>query len=123
MAASQSGAIILKKMFVLGMWQVYTRYLAGGLTVLFEYNPAKSEKNLEKHGIDFEQAERIWEGWTASFRVEARGEVRFQVIGRIDGEYWTAIYTMRGIVIRIISARRATLNERSEYDRAYNNQR
>ncbi len=91
--------------------------------MLFEYDPAKSEKNLEKHGIDFEQAERIWEEWTVSFRVVARGEVRFQVIGRIDGEYWTAIYTMRGIAIRIISARRATLNERSEYDRAYNNQR
>lgn len=27
----------------------------------FEYDPAKSAKNLAKHGIDFEAAQRMWD--------------------------------------------------------------
>ena len=29
----------------------------------FEYDPAKSAKNLAKHGIDFEAAQRMWDGY------------------------------------------------------------
>ena len=38
-------------------------------------------------------------------------EARFLAIGRIESKHWTAICTMRGEVIRIISVRRARKEE------------
>ena len=86
----------------------------------FEYDPRKSEANFEKHGIDFEQAKNLWEGYVIEFVANVKGENRTKAIGRIDGEYWSAIYTMRNERIRIISVRPATMRERGEYDRYIN---
>ena len=91
-----------------------------GCIMGFVYDPSKSAANLEKHGIDFEEVQDLWLGDTVAFRAITRGEPRFKVIGRLMGEYWAAIYTVRGDDIRIISARRATASERSEYDRQIN---
>ena len=87
----------------------------------FEYDPNKSAANLDRHGIDFEYAQALWDDATVEFTANVKGEGRTKAIGRIGGEYWAAIYTMRGEALRIISVRAATPEERSAYDRYANN--
>lgn len=87
----------------------------------FECDPNKSSANMDKHGIDFEYAQALWNDVTVEFAANVKGESRTKAIGRISGEYWAAIYTMRGEAIRIISVRAATPDERSAYDRYTNN--
>lgn len=83
----------------------------------FEFDFVKSGANRAKHGIDFEQAQALWDD---PFRVEvpARtvGEARWLVIGRIEGRHWSAIVTYRGDAIRIISVRRARPEEVQLYE-------
>ena len=83
----------------------------------FEYDPAKSAKNLAKHGIDFEQAQRMWENVVLEFDADPRSDdARYLELGVIDGKHWTAITTKRGRRIRIISVRRSRKNEEAYYD-------
>ena len=83
----------------------------------FEYDPGKSAGNKEKHGIDFEEAQALWEDVE---RLEApaayRGEERIAVIGRIGMDVWTAIITYQGNAARIISVRRAREKEVALYE-------
>ena len=79
--------------------------------VFFEYDSAKNRANLEKHGIDFDAVQRMWDGAVVGGPAKFRGEDRMMAIGSIDGKYWTVIVTMRGQTIRIISARRSRDNE------------
>lgn len=78
----------------------------------FEYDPAKSASNAEKHGIDFDTAQEIWADGIAVV-VDARSvtEPRSIIIGRIGTKLWTAVFTMREGKARIISVRRARKNE------------
>jgi len=83
--------------------------------VTFEYDERKSRSNKRKHGIDFHQAEQLWEGRTLTLRSTKLGEERLLVIGMIGAEYFTAIITMRGAdkeTIRIISVRRSRNEEK-----------
>ena len=83
----------------------------------FEYDPAKSEANKIKHGIDFEEAKAIWgDGSGYEFPVSSGVEPRFLVVGMIDDKLWTAVITYRSDRIRIISARRASGREADEYN-------
>jgi uncharacterized DUF497 family protein len=85
----------------------------------FEFDPAKSAANKDKHGIDFEEAQAVWSDPAAIEADAAIGsEPRFIVIGRIVGRHWAAICTRRGDNIRIISVRRARKEEIKRYDRA-----
>ena len=88
--------------------------------MLFEYDPIKSNANLEKHGIDFEEAQDLWLGEVLTLKSNLKGENRYKAIGRISGEYWMVCFTFRGLRRRIISARRATQKERAAYDRFIN---
>ena len=89
--------------------------------MVFEYDPGKSAANEEKHGIDFEEAQSLWDDeWRMSTVVERKGERRELLIARYAGGYWAAIYTMRGENVRIISVRKATSKEVSYYDRKRN---
>jgi uncharacterized protein len=82
----------------------------------FEFDPAKSDVNKAKHGIDFVEAQSLWYD---DFRVDADAshdlELRRITIGRIGEKLWTGVYTMRGNAVRIISVRRARLAERLRY--------
>jgi uncharacterized DUF497 family protein len=84
----------------------------------FGWDLNKSRSNLIKHGIDFETAKNLWldedriEIW-APHPVEDRGIV----IGKHQNKLWTAIFTMRGNVIRIISVRRARKKEAKLYEK------
>jgi uncharacterized protein len=83
--------------------------------VLFERDEAKRQANLEKHFIDFQDANRIFDGPVFE-RIESRhGEERVFAIGLMEDIEIVVIYVMRGKRRRIISARRAHRNEREGY--------
>lgn len=53
----------------------------------FEYDPAKSTTNLLKHGIDFEEAQSLWEDQNlVRFPIDYGGEKRWGVISHYSGE-------------------------------------
>jgi uncharacterized DUF497 family protein len=83
----------------------------------FEFDQAKSEKNKEKHGIDFIEAQMLWED---SDRLEIPAitidEPRYLVIGKTGDKYWSGIITYRGEKIRIISVRRSRSEEIELYE-------
>ena len=83
----------------------------------FEYDAIKSQTNRDKHGIDFESAQALWDD-PAMVELHAKSvsESRRMVIGSIDDRIWTAIITYRKSVIRIISVRRARKDEVAEYE-------
>jgi uncharacterized DUF497 family protein len=78
----------------------------------FEFDPAKSEANLRKHGIDFLAAQSLWRD-PALMEIPARttGEPRFLVIALLQGRHWSAVITYRGPGIRLISVRRSRPEE------------
>ena len=82
----------------------------------FEFDPAKSAANKVKHGIDFVEAQAIWND-PDRLEIPARStsETRYQVIGRIQQTTWAALVTYRHETIRIISVRRARTNEKKQY--------
>ncbi len=79
--------------------------------MLFEYDTAKSRANAAKHGIDFEEVQGMWDGVVVAAPARFVGEDRLMAIGQIHGKFWTAIVTLRGSTLRIISARRSRTNE------------
>lgn len=82
----------------------------------FEYDREKSRTNKDKHGIDFEEAQEIWNDAKATQnKTEYENEERFVRIGRIGGKIWTAVFTYRGENIRLISVRRAHASEERQY--------
>ena len=89
-----------------------------GSKIPFEYDSRKSELNLEKHGIDFEEAQLLWDDprRLETFS-EYKGEHRIAVIGHLADGLWVAIATRRGEKVRIISVRKATRKEVAFYDR------
>lgn len=83
----------------------------------FEWDPVKSSANKRKHGIDFEEAQALWDSPT--LRAETRAgndDVRHLTVGVIGDRYWTAITTPRDDRTRIISVRRSRDYEREAYD-------
>ena len=83
----------------------------------FEFDPNKSEKNKEKHGIDFEEAQKLWKDSKAiGFPANSESEPRFAIIGKISGKFWVGFYTLREGKIRIISVRRARKGEKILYE-------
>jgi uncharacterized DUF497 family protein len=83
----------------------------------FEFDPAKSASNLEKHGIDFDTIQAIWQDM---MRVEiparTTDEPRWLVVGQMEGKHWSVMVTYRGSQIRIISARRSRKEEVALYE-------
>jgi hypothetical protein len=83
----------------------------------FEFDHRKSSANLAKHGIDFVEAQRLWED-PDLLEIPARteDEPRWLIIGRIDMKLWSAVVTSRGDAIRIISVRRSRDEEVALYE-------
>ena len=81
----------------------------------FEWDPAKNDANLAKHGIDFPTAARVFDGPILRVAPDRESERRWLVIGAVSGREIVVVYTERAERIRIISARRARTNERREY--------
>ena len=83
--------------------------------MLFEWDEGKRRSNLAKHGIDFQDALRIFEGPVFEKVNRSHGEGRVLAIGVIEGVEIVVVYVIRGKHRRIISARRAHRDERQDY--------
>jgi uncharacterized protein len=83
----------------------------------FEFDPAKSASNLEKHGIDFDGVQAIWQD-VMRVEIPARtaDEPRWLVVGQINGKHWSVVVTYREQRIRVISARRSRTEEVALYE-------
>jgi hypothetical protein len=83
----------------------------------FEFDPQKSALNITKHGIDFISAQQLWED-ASRIVVPARtsDEPRYLLIGKLDAKHWSAVFTVRGETIRIISVRRSRPEEIEIYE-------
>jgi uncharacterized DUF497 family protein len=88
---------------------------------VFEWDEAKSEANLRERGFDFAYAALIFDGSTLEWDDVRRdyGERRIQAIGQVDEDVLFVVYTWRGAVRRIISARLANRRERDAYREAF----
>jgi uncharacterized DUF497 family protein len=82
----------------------------------FEFDPAKSEANRTKHGIDFVQAQELWKDvYALQIQAKSDTEPRFALIARLEEKVWSVFFTERDSKIRIISARRSRTNEEDLY--------
>ena len=83
----------------------------------FESDAGKSKTNRIKHGIDFIEAQRLWDDpLLLEIPAKTEDEPRYLVIGLIDGKHWSAVITYRESAIRLISVRRARTEEVSLYE-------
>ena len=86
----------------------------------FEWDEEKSRANLKKHGVRFEDAETVW--------ADAQSLEYFDVLHSVEEERYvkigfsarstllTVVHTEREDLIRVVSARHATLKERKRYE-------
>ncbi len=84
----------------------------------FEYDIDKSRINKEKHGIDFIEAQSLWEDENALI-IPANisdDEIRYALISKFNKKCYVAIFTMRENIFRIISVRRCRKNEEKNYE-------
>ena len=83
----------------------------------FEFDPKKSNGNKVKHGIDFYEAQAIWDDPDfIEIPVKTSDEPRFLVIGKISEKHWSGVITYRGDKIRLISVRRSRKEEVDIYE-------
>ena len=83
----------------------------------FEFDPSKSAGNKEKHGLDFDEAQALWNDPNLlEVPVKTSDEPRFLVVGKVAEKHWSGIITYRGDAVRIISVRRARKEEIALYE-------
>ena len=84
---------------------------------MFEFDDLKSKSNLQKHGIDFVDAQALWnDSNLLEIPAKTLDEPRFLVIGLIEKKHWSAIITYRNERIRLISVRRSRAEEVTLYE-------
>jgi uncharacterized DUF497 family protein len=83
----------------------------------FEFDPTKNATNKVKHGIDFVEAQKLWDDRDRLLvPAKTEDEARFMLIGKLGRKCWSAIFTYRNEKIRIISVRRAREEEVNAYE-------
>lgn len=90
------------------------------MSLRFEWDEGKANRNIEKHGVSFEEAATVF-GDPLSLTIEdpahSQDEQRFITMGdSINHRLLVVVHTDRENVIRIISAREATRRERRDYE-------
>jgi uncharacterized DUF497 family protein len=86
---------------------------------VYEWDEAKRESNLRKHGFDFDDADIVYENLNkVTFVSAGRGEPRWRDVALVEsnGIVLALVYTVRGYNVRIISFRKASRKERRIYD-------
>jgi uncharacterized protein len=86
-----------------------------------EWDENKNASNIEKHNVDFNDAACIWEN-TCIEKEDPRdygAEKRYIAMGMVGGRIHVVVYTWRGAVRRIISARKANDREQRAYRQAH----
>ncbi|MDE0460484.1 MAG: BrnT family toxin [Chromatiales bacterium] len=85
----------------------------------FEWDAAKNDACFTHRGFGFSYAVRAFQD---DGRIVGRDrrrdydEDRYRLLGTIEGRVFVVIYTMRGSVVRIISAHKANARETREYE-------
>lgn len=83
----------------------------------FEYDERKSQVNLKKHGINFRDAQALWDDpYLIEIPAKTIDEPRVMAIGMISGKPWSAIITPRKGKVRLISVRRSRPEEIKIYE-------
>ena len=87
--------------------------------MIFEWDDRKAAQNIDKHGVPFEYAARVFLDPhrldTEDKRHDYREERRL-TLGKIEGRVYAVAYTLRGGKIRLISARKANEREQRKFD-------
>ncbi len=83
----------------------------------FDWDPGKSERNRQGRGFGFDLAALIFEGGTIEWPDDRLydGEARVRATGKADGLVLRVVFTGRGDVRRVISARLASRKERERW--------
>ena len=83
----------------------------------FEFDLEKSESNKQKHGIDFREAQALWDD---PDRIEIPAKItdepRFLIVAKIGDKHWSGVITYRGEHVRMISVRRSRKEEVDLYE-------
>ena len=84
----------------------------------YEWDPNKAIANIENHGIDFADAVTVFDDLNAVTIDDPDYEEQRFITIAMDafGRVLLVAYTWRGDIIRLISARKATKNERKQYE-------
>jgi uncharacterized protein len=85
----------------------------------FEWDEEKANATLHDRGIDFNYIVRLFDNPRLEKRSDRNGEERWLTIGEVDRKVFAVVFTRRGHVIRIISARRARRDEERSYRSHY----
>ena len=85
----------------------------------FEWDTKKAARVLEERAIDFEDVALIFDQPHIIISSDQKGEKRWLIIGIVDGQCVTGVYTVREDTIRIISARRSRKHEQGWYCARY----
>jgi uncharacterized protein len=86
----------------------------------FEWDEAKRDRNLRKHGIDFLRACRLFDGRPlCSYASPREGEQRVVSVGLLDDRLIAVVWIERDGAIRVISVRRARHGEKAAYQALY----
>ena len=83
-----------------------------------EFDGAKDAINRDKHGVSLAFGERVFGDADRIVIASHRpidGEDRFKVVGAVQGKLWTAVYVMRGEIVRFVSVRRSNNGEERAY--------
>jgi len=84
---------------------------------IFEFDQNKSNINFSKHGIDFIEAQHLWQDPDLlEIPAITTDELRYLIIARLNDKHWSAVITYRAENIRIISVRRSRKNEVELYE-------
>ena len=85
--------------------------------IIFEFDQNKSAANLKKHGIDFIDAQQLWNDCNLlEIPAKTIDEPRALIIGKITHKYWSCVITYQDKNIRMISMRRSRQEEVNLYE-------
>ena len=85
--------------------------------ITFEFDEHKSKSNLAKHGIDFVEAQMLWnDSDLLEIPAKTSDEERYLVIGVYAGKHWSAVITYRDDNVRLISVRKSRDQEVALYE-------
>jgi len=85
----------------------------------FEWDSDKSDACFAQRGFDFAYVLHAFLDDNRLIHKDTRwdyGETRYQLLGAVDGRAFFVVYTIRGKVIRLISARKANQREVHDYE-------
>ncbi len=90
------------------------------MDVIFEWDEHKAERNKQKHGVSFDEAQTVFIDTLSVMKPDvdhSNTEERLVIIGTSHTNRVIVVsYTERGDRIRLISARKATRHERKQYE-------